>query len=655
MIDTLQKLLDKAESENQYDNRTEAETIAQRVLTIISESGINLTAIVYKAKAHYIIAVSFERRGMAEKALSHAETALELIIQSDDKPLEEKILRILGNIHWNLSHYSDALDYYNKAIIIAEKFGFDNDIADITGNIGNIYWNLADYPHALEYYHKALELNEKNDNKLNIIINVGNIGNVYSELNDHKKALEFYHKAFDLARELGKKRSIAINIGNIGTTYADMKLYPTALEYFYQAVELAIELDNKQLLATNTNGIGLAYFYLADYSPALEYLHKALDISQQLNDNLGIAINLANIGNIYAAPDFVGYNFHKAEELLLRAIEIHQQLGTKKEEYETRKTLVDLYKHNGSIEQAFHHLEIYHQVFLEVQSEEAKLSAIRESMNRQLIELERDKAIAERERELEHLRNEELATINEQVTEQNIKLERLNQEKNEFLGIAAHDLKNPLGGIIMTSDIIIKYPDKFTVNMIIDKISSIKQVALRMKEIISNILDINTIERGEIRLNIERINVITVINTTVNSFRQSLLHKSLEVFKEYPDDSIWCMADSSLIHSVIENLFSNAIKYSPAHKRIWINITKQESKITISICDEGQGLTSDDMVKLFGKFTKLSARPTAGEHSTGLGLSIVKKLVELMNGRVWAESNGKGLGSEFFVELPIAN
>ncbi|MBS1538088.1 MAG: tetratricopeptide repeat-containing sensor histidine kinase [Bacteroidetes bacterium] len=653
MTDTVQKLLDKAESEQLSGNRKEAESIAQKVLAIIENAGTKLFDIVYSAKALYIIAVSFERRGMAEKALPHAETALEFIKQTDNKILEECILRILGNIHWNLSNYPVALDYYNRAILISVEFGFHSHLADVTGNIGNIYWNLADYQRALEYYHKALALNEQLENKNNIIINIGNIANVYSELNDQHKALEYYHKALDLANELGNKRSIAINTGNIGTTYADMHLYPRALEYFNQALELAIELDNKQFIANNTNSIGLAFFYLGDYSHALEYLQNALSLSEQLNDTLGIAINLANIGNIYSAPDFDGYNFEKAEELLLNSIKIHQELGTKKEEYETRKTLVDLYKHNNLYEQALSHLEIYHQVFLEVQSEEAKLTSIRESMNRQLIDLERDKTIAEHERELEYLRNVELVAVNEQVTQQNIKLEWLNQEKNEFLGIAAHDLKNPLVGIIMTAELIVQYTDKFTMDMIVDKVTLIKQSALRMKEIISNILDSNAIERGEIRLNSEQINVVEIINRIISSYDQSVSNKSLQVIQEFSHSTIWYKTDRSLFQSVIENIFSNSIKYSPNNKRIWVNTIKKGNCILISIRDEGQGLTSDDMSKLFGKFSKLSARPTAGENSTGLGLSIVKKLVELMNGRVWAESKGKGFGAEFFVELSV--
>jgi signal transduction histidine kinase len=103
---------------------------------------------------------------------------------------------------------------------------------------------------------------------------------------------------------------------------------------------------------------------------------------------------------------------------------------------------------------------------------------------------------------------------------------------------------------------------------------------------------------------------------------------------------------------VVENLIGNAIKYSPHEKTIWVSVSRYDKdKVRFSVKDEGQGLTEEDMKKLFGKFQRLSARPTGGESSTGLGLSIVKKLVEMHGGKIWAESEGRNKGATFTVEL----
>ncbi|PIO48651.1 MAG: hypothetical protein CMR00_04040 [[Chlorobium] sp. 445] len=120
--------------------------------------------------------------------------------------------------------------------------------------------------------------------------------------------------------------------------------------------------------------------------------------------------------------------------------------------------------------------------------------------------------------------------------------------------------------------------------------------------------------------------------------------------------------DPDRMREVMDNLISNAIKYSPEGKSISVRVQhitnsngkKDEQSVLISVRDEGQGLTKEDMQKLFGKFQRLSARPTGGESSTGLGLAIVKQLVELHGGTVWAESEGKDKGSIFRVKLPVA-
>ena len=117
-----------------------------------------------------------------------------------------------------------------------------------------------------------------------------------------------------------------------------------------------------------------------------------------------------------------------------------------------------------------------------------------------------------------------------------------------------------------------------------------------------------------------------------------------------------CLAELDIerMREVFENLVSNAVKYSPKGKRIQVSLMQaSEETVRIAVKDEGQGLTEADKEKLFGKFQRLSARPTGGESSTGLGLSIVKQLVELHGGKVWAESEGKDNGATFFVELPL--
>jgi signal transduction histidine kinase len=113
------------------------------------------------------------------------------------------------------------------------------------------------------------------------------------------------------------------------------------------------------------------------------------------------------------------------------------------------------------------------------------------------------------------------------------------------------------------------------------------------------------------------------------------------------------LVDPSVLVQVLENLVSNAVKYSPPGKDIFVRLKKMPDAVRCEVQDEGPGLSAEDQKKLFGKFARLSAKPTGGEHATGLGLSIVKKMVEAMNGQVWCESE-PGRGALFIVQFPTS-
>ena len=113
------------------------------------------------------------------------------------------------------------------------------------------------------------------------------------------------------------------------------------------------------------------------------------------------------------------------------------------------------------------------------------------------------------------------------------------------------------------------------------------------------------------------------------------------------------VGDEDRVREAVENLISNAVKYSSEGKTIFVKIEVLEAQLVISVKDEGLGLTGEDKEKLFGQFQRLSARPTGGEPSTGLGLALTKQIIEMHGGSVWADSLGKNLGSTFYIKLPI--
>ena len=229
-------------------------------------------------------------------------------------------------------------------------------------------------------------------------------------------------------------------------------------------------------------------------------------------------------------------------------------------------------------------------------------------------------------------------------------LAHLNNEKNEFMGIVAHDLRNPLGTIKGFAEVLLEDSqmprDEFE-----DFTRRIRDTAQRMAEMVQNLLDANRIERDEMEVSLAPCELSEILRSVVQAYQPRAAAKRQTIHLEDSAGPLIVNADRNVTVQVVENLVSNAIKYSPHGKKIFARLRAVEGAARCEVQDEGPGLSAEDQHKLFGKFARLSAKPTGGEPATGLGLSIVKKMVEAMNGRVWCESE-PGQGATFVVEFP---
>jgi len=262
--------------------------------------------------------------------------------------------------------------------------------------------------------------------------------------------------------------------------------------------------------------------------------------------------------------------------------------------------------------------------------------------------------IEQRTQEL-HEKNRQLIQLNQELCDKNDQLLQLNQEKNEFLGIAAHDLKSPLAGIQGVACLIESSYDSMSREEVIEMTGMISISSKQMFDLITNILDINAIESGEIKASLAIVNMIPILQSLVSQYQERAKAKNIrlqteEIFKTgivFP-----AFVDKDIVLQILDNLISNAVKYSPLGQNIFIRISQDEKHIRCEIQDEGPGFSELEKQQIFhNKFLRLNAQPTGGEHSTGLGLFIVNKLVEAINGKVWCESE-LGYGATFIVEFP---
>ena len=227
-------------------------------------------------------------------------------------------------------------------------------------------------------------------------------------------------------------------------------------------------------------------------------------------------------------------------------------------------------------------------------------------------------------------------------------LRRISEEKNKFLGMAAHDLRNPLWVIQQANNHLfsenISKESKQTLRDLIN------QSTIGMQQLLDDLLDITSIESGKIELNIRAINLSDVAKERIYFFKERALLKNI-VIDECLPDSAMVEVDPVRITQVIDNLLSNAVKYSPADSSITVKIEKESELIGFNVIDQGPGVKEADEKKLFKVFQRLGHKTTGGESSHGLGLSICLKIINA-HGGVIAYKKSQESGGHFFFNIP---
>ncbi len=577
-----------------------------------------------------------------QKSREYINRAFDLFAELCDARGQGECRTIIGLLNWSTGDYPAAIDQHNKALEIFQSIGDKKNEATACNNIGISFHHLGNLDTALEYHLRSLAIREEIDDRRKIASSLGNIGSVYYQRGDTVKALEYFFRTLDISRDLNTSWSSADVYSNIGSTYHIMGEYEKALQYNTRCLELSQKINNREGEAHALNGLGDNHAALRQYTTAHTYYVQSLEISTALGMKEMQANTLLALADLAHACSAAAQAF----EYSRRALEIGEDIHSRKIIFEAHLILAHSCKMAGDYELAFYHLE---------QFQLAKEAMYNEESDRKFnnLRLQYEVQHTKNESEIYRLKNVELAAVNEQ-------LRVLNEEKNEFLGIAAHDLKNPLSTILMISNLMQSEAERLAAKDVQELAGDIRVSSNRMFELITNLLDIHAIEHQGARIQAEVINMADAVRSTMSSFHARAGQKEIAVRDDIGTEPMEIMADHGAIAQVLENLFSNALKFSPSGTTVTVVARRNRSNahsgtgediVRVEVCDQGPGLSEADRQRLFQKFARLSAQPTGGEHSTGLGLSIVKKLVEAMNGAIWCESE-PGRGATFIIEFP---
>ena len=243
----------------------------------------------------------------------------------------------------------------------------------------------------------------------------------------------------------------------------------------------------------------------------------------------------------------------------------------------------------------------------------------------------------------------QLMAMNGDLQSLNERLKEVNEQKDRFLGIVVHDLRNPLHVILLAAQRIEEGLEPADAQA---KASAISTRGTEMSLLINRFLDIAALDSGQIQAEPETFPLLELLLEMAERHGPRARQKGIELRLE-PSGPELVHVDPKFMRSVLDNLVSNAVKFTPGGRAVTLSLARSGDWVTVTVADQGPGLTPADQQKLFGRFAKLSAQPTGGEKSVGLGLSITKQMVEAIGGQIWVESE-PGQGASFRVQVPAA-
>lgn len=555
-------------------------------------------------------------------------------------------LRQLSICYVMTSKYDQALAFALEALELFSDLPDQEKQASVLTIIGNVYQGLGHFTEALSYHLKSLKIKEELSDQRGQAVSLVNIGNAYHELKDYQQALQCYEEGLIRYREINYQQGIAAILSNIGSTHFSMGNNEQARQAYHQSLEIYRDHKNQIGESATLNNLGNVYEHLNQLNEAQQVYAKALTIKRQIGDRHGESVSLEGLGRVYTRQR----QYDLAQTHLEQAREIAEAIKSKARLSRIQNDLATLFYEQGNYHHAFDALKASYQQERDILNDESD----RRAKNLQLAyQVEK----AQKEAEIYRLRNVELAQLNEQLQEalktaeiQRNRAEQANEFKGELIDIVAHDLRNPLQTILGYIQLTLRHTDPDT--NIAKYQQRAQESAQRMIMLVQKLMNASLIESGKFKLEPESVDFYQLVSDQIDHYQAIAKRKHQTIhFTGHPP--CWVYGDPIWLREIVGNLLSNAIKYSPLQKSIWVELVTSNGLARFQVKDEGLGLTEDDKHRLFGKFQRLSAKPTGEESSIGLGLFIVKQLVRMHGGAIQAKSSGQYQGSTFTIEFPL--
>lgn len=631
-------------------------------------------------------------QGFFRKRQQHPETLLQQAEQRLDEALRTGHRADMVRTHLELGllqltqflNYDKAMDHLVQSLSIEDSLDLRRERVFTAMAIAQVFEEVGNPLKSAAFLEQALQdaRQQNMDTRLLVMI-LNKLGRTYAALGDLDKAFDRYEHVLEYKNLMGNTRVEAEALYNIAQLEVQQGHYQEALKTHRDALKLRRDIKDKDDEAASLNEIGELYAKMKNAEKALANHLVALDIRKTLKNKAPLAETYNNIGVLYYRQK----QYERAVANLKLGLEAAQESQDQHQIRKSYEYLALSYKELKKFEEALMNRERFVAISELIQNERNEQQLL-ETQNRyaidqreskinqlQLIRQQREKELADEKRfrniliaavilaaivvvlvyrlyQQKQRSNRQLQAANAIVQEQNVKLQDLNATKDKFFSIISHDLKGPLNSLTSFSGLLINHTDSLSKDEIRMLAQDLDKSVKNLFALLENLLEWSRSQTGNIEFKPEVFNITEVLNENQSLLQAQARQKQITVTQRFAQ-AMSVRAHRNSIQTVVRNLVSNAIKFTPAGGQITLDLQVTGRMARVSITDTGVGMSPEVIQKLFRIDTKHSTKGTAEEKGTGLGLILCKDFVEKNGGTIGVDSK-PGQGSVFYFTVPLA-
>ncbi|TDU34198.1 signal transduction histidine kinase [Gelidibacter sediminis] len=603
------------------------------------------------AEANYYKALIYAQKNDYYNAIDHFNKSKKIYLELKDTLGIAKVSNSIGLIEIKRGNYRIGLANSLSAIKIFEERNLNEDLSLAYNNLAEAYLKTNQIDKALEFNLKTLRIRERLQDSSGIKMSTKNIAQLYSERKEHRKAIEYYEDVLAMLNTTTDQSLRGEILPRIGDEYLKFRNFDKAASYLVEGLKYNRKANNKDGILRALNSIGALNLALNKTKLAESQIYEAHELAKSAGNNEELLKNY----KLLMALDSTKGRFQNAYGWQREYYSLKQQL-----ESDHQPQLPDS---NGILEDSLLSVSDSDTVDSEIETLDAPNNT-KQVKNLKLLSyalivgfvgvltvllliyLKRKNTIKYTQ-ELEE-KNKQIQLQNDAILEQSHHLEETNKVKDRLFSIVSHDLKDSISSIKGFLDLLKE--DSISREEFDELIPELSENANNASLLLFNLLNWSKSQMQNLKPKPELFNIQDIFQSKINLVDQKIEQKRIVVIDESQHELVY--ADKSMVEIIIQNLITNAVKFSRVGDIITVSNKDVGGKSLICVEDTGVGITKENLAKLFqnNNFTTVG---TQNEKGTGLGLTICKELVELNHGRIWVEST-PNVGTKFYVELPKA-